>query len=278
MENRLYHKDIAHLNKNIRITSISSLVVVTTIFLLLTAMCVWLFAGSVTEKSLARGLVFPIHGTTDITLPKGGKVRSLFVQKGQYVERGQRIALVSIGTSNSVITSNSDGAVFFMRQENVAFEPYDPIVSLVQSNTDAQLLKALIYCDLANFKNVAVGQEVQLWPSNQKRDEVGYVKGHISRVTNYPIDKHEAAKKLKIEGYANTVLPVTDPVFEIEVAFDVKADDPSAMNWTFSAVNHPDMSAGTICEAIIITSKTSVFQRLFMRSKANMNKAKEWME
>ena len=35
-------------------------------------------------------------------------------------------------------------------------------------------------------RQLRIGMEAQVWPANEKRDEVGYVRGCISQVVRYP--------------------------------------------------------------------------------------------
>ena len=112
MENKLVKRDISHLNESIKVMSSSSVVLICTILFLILSIIIWLFAGTVTEKAHIKGVVFPDSGTTDICLPEAGVVRSIFVQKGQEVQSGQHIALVSVGNSYSVVAASSDGVVF----------------------------------------------------------------------------------------------------------------------------------------------------------------------
>ena len=250
----------------------------TLVFLVL-SIIVWLFAGTVTEKSHIRGVVFPDSGMTDVCLPQAGTVRSVFVQKGQKVSAGQQLALVSVGNSYSVVTSSSEGVVFSCKQDNETFESFEPVVSLVgNGDGGGNSVILLAYSDLMNLKDVTPGQDVQVWPSNEKMDEVGYVRGKVASVSHYPAKRAEAAKKIKAQAYLDELLPEGVTTYELIVNLAVEKDNPALLDWTFDRGEHPDMSVGTLCDAIVITHTYSIFEYLFLKARAEKNKIQRWIE
>lgn len=279
MDNKIFRKDITQLNENIKVKSLSATLVLSTALILVLSLCLWLFTGTVTEKSYVKGVVFPVGGTTDATLPQGGVVRSMFVQKGQAVRKGQQIALVSVDDAYSVISAATDGTIFSTKLDNDPFEAFEPIVSIVDPSSDREFgLMLLAYSDLKNLKDLSAGQEVQIWPSNQKKDEIGYVRGNVSRVSYFPVARSEVASKVRISEYMNELIPENMSYYELEVVFRMSPDNPSKLDWTYDNMQHPDMNMGTLCDAIVIKNTYTIFQYLFLRAKASVNKVKEWSE
>ena len=279
MDNKIFRKDITQLNENIKVKSLSATLVLSTALILVLSLCLWLFTGTVTEKSYVKGVVFPVGGTTDATLPQGGVVRSMFVQKGQAVRKGQQIALVSVDDAYSVISAATDGIIFSTKLDNDPFEAFEPIVSIVDPSSDREFgLMLLAYSDLKNLKDLSAGQEVQIWPSNQKKDEIGYVRGNVSRVSYFPVARSEVASKVRISEYMNELIPENMSYYELEVVFRMSPDNPSKLDWTYDNMQHPDMNMGTLCDAIVIKNTYTIFQYLFLRAKTSVNKVKEWSE
>ena len=277
MDNKIYKKDIVQLNENIKVKSLSVTIVLSTALILILSLCLWLFTGTVTEKSYVKGVVFPVGGTTDATLPQSGVVRSMFVQKGQTVRKGQQIALVSVDDAYSVISASVDGTIFSTKLDNEPFEAFEPIVSIVDpSDNSSGGLVLLAYSDLKNLKDLGVGQDVQVWPSNQKKDEIGYVRGNVSRVSHFPVARSEAASKVKISEYMSELIPENVSYYELEVMFRRSPNNPSELDWTYNNMQHPDMKMGTLCDAIVIKNSYTIFQYLFLRAKASTHKVKEW--
>ena len=119
---------------HLRVTFVPAYLLATTIALLLAAFIVWGVLGTVSDKVYYSGVVFPVQGTTDVTLPNKGMVRTMLVQNGDSVHLGQRIAMVSVGESYSLLTSTVSGLVISAKADNELFEAFEPIVSVVDDN------------------------------------------------------------------------------------------------------------------------------------------------
>lgn len=279
MENELIKRDVNQLNDDIKVMSSSSIVLMCTLLFLLLSIVIWLFAGSVTEKAHIRGVVFPDSGMTDVCLPQPGIVRSVFVQKGQEVRAGQQLALVSVGDSYSVVSSSDEGVVFSCKQEGESFDPFEPVLSIIgKDGSGSSSAILLAYSDLMNLKDIAAGQDVQVWPANEKQDEVGYVRGKVAKVSHYPAKRAEAAKKIKGQEYLDELLPEGVTSYEIVVNLSSKPDNPALLDWTFNKGDHPDMSVGTLCDAIVVTHNYSIFEYLFLKVRTEKNKVQRWIE
>lgn len=279
MENELIKRDINQINDDIKVLSSSSITLMCTLLFLILSIIIWLFAGTVTEKAHIRGVVFPDNGMSDVCLPQAGVMRNVFVQKGQKVKVGQQLALVSVGNSYSVVTASDDGIIFSNKQEGESFDPLEPVVSIIGMNDDRNTSVVLLaYSDLMNLKDIAAGQDVQVWPSNEKTDEVGYVRGTVASVGRYPVKKAEAAKKIKAQAYLDELLPDGVTSYELVVNLAVEKDNPALLDWTFDRGVHPDMSVGTLCDAIVITHTYSIFEYLFLKARAEKNKIQRWIE
>ena len=119
---------------HLRVTYVPTYLLASAVIVLLVAFIVWGFLGNVSDKAYYSGVVFPVQGTADITLPNKGIVRSMLVHNGDSVRQGQTVAMVSIGDSHSFLTSRVSGLVISTKADNEPFEAFDPIVSVVDGN------------------------------------------------------------------------------------------------------------------------------------------------
>ena len=95
------------------------------------------------------------------------------------------MALVSIGDSYSFLTSKVNGLVISTKTDNEPFEAFDPIVSVIDddaSDGQAQRTQLIAYADNEAQRDLRIGMETQVWPADEKRDEIGYVRGRITQV------------------------------------------------------------------------------------------------
>lgn len=173
---------------HLRVTFVPAYLLATAIGMLLAAFIVWGVLGTVSDKVYYSGVVFPVQGTTDVTLPNKGIVRTMLVQNGDSVHLGQTIAMVTVGDSYSFLTSTVDGLIISAKTDNELFEAFEPIISVVDNKTTSpsQQTQLIAYADNDAQRQLRIGMEVQVWPANEKRDEIGYVRGRISQVVRYP--------------------------------------------------------------------------------------------
>jgi hypothetical protein len=220
----------------------------------------------VSDKAYYSGVVFPVQGTTDITLPNNGIVRSMLVHNGDSVHEGQTIAMVSIGDSHSFLTSTVNGLVISTKTDNEPFEAFGPIVSVIEGNASgAQPLRTQLvaYADNEAQRDLRVGMEAQVWPADEKRDEIGYVHGRITQVVRYPADADEVRQTLKSNILAKRLLEQGDVVYEVRIDLLRLPEDATRYDWSFGEPDNVSMGIGTYCSVLTETRRCSMFQYLF---------------
>jgi hypothetical protein len=249
--------------------------------LLLAAFIVWGFLGNVSDKAYYSGVVFPVQGTTDITLPNKGIVRAVLVHNGDSVRQGQTVALVSIGDSHSFLTSTVNGLVISTKTDNEPFEAFDPIVSVIDGNVSERQLQhtqLIAYADNEAQRDLRIGMEAQVWPADEKRDEIGYVRGRISQVVRYPADADDVRQILKSNILAKRLLEQGDVVYEVRIDLLRQPDDATRYDWSFGEPENVSMSIGTYCSVLTETRRLSMFQYLFESSRTHFRNLKQKFE
>lgn len=254
------------LGDHLRVTAVPTYLLAAAIILMLGAFIVWGFLGNVSDKAYYSGVVFPVQGTTDITLPNKGMVRTMLVHNGDSVYQGQTVALVSIGESYSFLTSTVDGLVISAKTDNEPFEAFDPIVAVVEESgirsqkTGTQLIA---YADNEAQRDLRIGMEAQVWPADEKRDEIGYVRGRITQVVRYPAAADEVRQTLKSNILAKRLLEQGDVVYEVRIDLLPSPEDPTRYDWSFGEPADVSMGIGTYCSVLTETKRRSMFEYLF---------------
>ena len=252
---------------NLRVTAVPTYLLATAIIILLGAFIVWGFLGTVSDKAYYSGVVFPVEGTTDITLPNKGMVRTILVHNGDIVRQGQTVALVSIGDSHSSLTSTVDGLVISTKTDNEPFEALDPIVSVIDANASegqSQHTQLIAYADNEAQRDLRIGMEAQVWPADEKRDEIGYVRGRITQVVRYPAAADEVRQTLKSDIMAQRLLGQgKDVVYEVRIDLLRLPEDSTRYDWSFGEPADVSMGIGTYCSVLTETKRRSMFQYLF---------------
>ena len=263
---------------HLRVTYVPTYLLATAGGLLLAAFIVWGILGSVSDKVYFSGVVFPVEGTSDVTLPNKGIVRSILVHNGDSVHEGQTIAMVSIGNSHSFLTSTVSGLVIHSKTDNEPFEAFDPIISVVNAGTgnqESQRAQLIAYADNDAQRDLRIGMEAQVWPADEKRDEIGYVRGHITQVVRYPANAVDVRQTLKSDNLVQQLLGDGDKIV-YEVIIDLQRDpkDPTRYDWSFGEPDGVSMDFGTYCSVLTETRRFSMFQYLFETTRTRFRNIK----
>ena len=262
---------------HLRVTYVPTYLLATAAAVLLAAFIVWGVLGTVSDKVYYSGVVFPVQGTTDILLPHKGIVRSVMVRDGDMVKKGQAVALVSVDDSHSFLTSTADGMVVSSKADNEPFEAYEPIISIMEeSPTGEQTQRTLLvaYADNNAQRDLRVGMEAQVWPSNEKRDEIGYVRGRIIQVVRYPANVDKVGQTLKSNVLAKRLTEQSDAVYEVLIDLQRDPADPENYDWSFGVPENVSMDFGTYCSVLTETRRLSMFQYLFEASRTQVRNLK----
>ncbi len=271
-EQRLQSPD--QIGNTLKVTALPTYLLACTALLLMIAFFVWGFLGSVSDKVYYSGVVFPLEGTTDVSLPNRGMVRTVFVRNGDHVSQGQTLALISMEDSYSILTSTVDGTVISTKDDNEPFEAFEPIISVVGGNEQSQRAMLIAYIDNAGQRDLREGMMAQVWPENEKRDEIGYVKGKVVRVDRYPVTASEVSQTLKSEEMARRLLASGEMMYQVSIELFTSPTDPTRYDWSFGEPRNVNMNVGTYCSVLSETRRRSMFQYLFEETRTRFRGAK----
>ena len=273
-----YHSP-SEIGDHLKITYVPTYLLATAICLLIAAFIVWGFLGNVSDKAYYSGVIFPKEGTTDITLPNHGVVRNMLVHNGDSVHAGQTVAMVSINGSYSFLSSTVNGLVISVKGDSEPFEGFEPIVSIVKKGAANRQMQLIAYADNDAQRHLCVGMEAQVWPANEKRDEIGYVYGRISRVVRYPAKLSKVRQKLKSETLAKQLTgDGEDLVYEVQIDLRRAPDDSTGYDWSFGKPDDVSMEIGTYCSVLTETRRRSMFEYLFEASRTQIRNLQQKFE
>lgn len=260
----------------INVSTVSIKAIIGTLGIVAVGVVLWCFLGTITDREHIKGIVFPSDGTSGVDIPNDGTVREIFVHKGDKVTRGQTLALVSVSGSYSILSAPYDGVVLSYIPENQTFKAFEDIVDLLSDQTSGPVLSVTAYANFSEKRFMKPGQEVQITPSNEKKERVGFVRGKIVSVAAYPTSKQEAVIKLQNSSLADEIFPDDRSVFEIEIEMDTDPDCPDELDWSFPLREPIDMSVGTFCNIEVIVRSRSVFQYLLENAQETKQKIIPW--
>ena len=252
------------IGSTLKVTALPTYLLALTALLLIGAFFVWGFLGTVSDKVYYSGVVFPLEGTSDVSLPNRGMVRTIFVHSGDHVSRGQSVALISVDNSYSILTSTVEGTVISTKVDNEPFEAFEPIISVISGN-EAQTQRTMLiaYIDNAGQRDLREGMNAQVWPEDEKRDEIGYVRGRVMRIDRYPVSANEVRQTLKNEEMASRLLESGHMMYQVNIELLRSEQNPTLYDWSFGQPDDVSMNVGTYCSVLSETRRRSMFQYLF---------------
>lgn len=263
----------------LKVTALPTYLLALTALLLMGAFFVWGFLGSVSDKVYYSGVVFPSEGTTDVSLPNRGMVRTVFVHSGDHVSQGQSVALISMEDSYSILTSTVEGTVISTKVDNEPFEAFEPIISVV-GGSDLQSTRTMLiaFVDNAGQRDLREGMTAQVWPEDEKRDEIGYVRGRVVRIDRYPAAADEVRQTLKSEEMARRLLESGETLYQVHVELLLSPENSQEYDWSFGQPEDVNMNVGTYCSVLSETRRRSMFQYLFEEARTRFRAVKLRME
>lgn len=264
----------SELGEYVRISNIHGRVILSAIAFLSIGILAWCFFGTMTDKEHVQGVIFPTEGTNGVSIPNGGVVKEVFIHKGDLVEIGQALALVSVSGAYSIVSAPFEGEVLSYLPENETFEAFEDIVNLLPAGMSGQVKSVTAYANFKTKRFLAPGQAAQITPANETRERIGYVRGKVVSVSAYPISRKEAVLKFQNASLADQIFPDDASVFEVEIEMD--SDPQGRLDWSFASKEHVDMSVGTFCNIEIVVKSRNIFHYLLENLKETENSIKLW--
>ena len=188
-------------------------------------------------------------------------------------------ALVSVGDSYSILTSTVEGTVISTKVDNEPFEAFEPILSVVDG-MDPRSGKAMLiaYVDNAGQRHIKEGMGAQVWPENEKRDEIGYVRGRITRIDRYPVAADVVRQTLRSEEMADRLLTAGTTMYQVNIELFTSAENPAEYDWSFGEPDDVNMNIGTYCSVLTETRRRSMFRYLFDSARTRFRAVKLRLE
>jgi hypothetical protein len=132
----------------------------------------------------------------------------------------------------------------------------------------------IAYVDNAGQRDLKVGMNAQVWPEDEKRDEIGYIRGRITRIDRYPVAAGVVRQTLKSDDLAERLLESGEMMYQVNIELLRSPQDPSLYDWSFGQPADVHMNIGTYCSVLSETRRRSMFRYLFEGSRTRFRSVK----
>jgi HlyD family secretion protein len=124
-----------------------------------------------------------------------------------------------------------------------------PVMSI---QPDSDNVEALAYVSALQAKDIRTGMDARVSPSTVKREEYGFIRGHVVFVADYPATSAALMRNFQNEQVAQ-VMAGSGPVTEVRVALERDAKTESGFVWSSPGGPPVRISAGTLTVTEIVT-------------------------
>jgi HlyD family secretion protein len=142
----------------------------------------------------------------------------------------------------------------------------EPIVSI---QPQRQNLEVLAYIPSLSSKDLRVGMDAEISPSNVKREEYGFMRGHVDYVADFP-----ATDAAMMRNFENKILvqslAESGPVTEIRATLTPNSTTRTGFAWSTSAGPAMAVTSGTICRMDVVTRREKPISLVFPFLRAKL--------
>ena len=218
----------------------------------------WCAFGTVNDKVMTQGIVFPFEEVTPVSIPLGGIVDQVLVKPGQQVKDKTALLTILHSDDTTNIVAPHNGIVLNTPMEGDKVNAQEPVVWLLPDNTETCGREILCYVPFDNLRKLKPGQPVQVTPADLQRENWGYAYGEIVGIEQYPTTKQEIRKRLKLDPLAAFIAD-GQAVYEVRV---VLAENGGDLVWSREKSKSLKIGTGTLCNVQIITAREHVWRVL----------------
>lgn len=258
-----------------------SWIAVGTILLLIGAVLVWGFLGTMQLREDVSGVLVRSGTTLDIYAKTTGAVLDVTVSPGDTLHRDQVIVRLEqtalVDRVNMLIAQNAPEAeIDIARQDlinasqvlnyhagrlaDVYVQPGDLVktgdkLATIYVGADVDKgLECLLFVPLDQMKEIEKGQLVNVYPAGVKKKAYGNMTGTIVFISEYPVTERYLYQILGSEELALSFLGET-ACYEVALVLDVSEETETGFQWTTSMGPSKPFGDLTLCDATIIVEE-----------------------
>lgn len=139
-----------------------------------------------------------------------------------------------------------------------------PIVSIQPRRENLELLA---YMPSLLAKDVRPGMDAEVSPSNIKREEYGFIRGHVDFVADYPATRAALMRNFENDALVNS-LSAGGAVTELRATLQGDPASASGFAWSTSRGPAAVITSGTICQVNIVTKREKPIFMIFPHLQA----------
>jgi len=156
---------------------------------------------------------------------------------------------------NSKVFSPYEGKVLDINvKEGSYISTGRPMISLEKIGAGRSNLKAILYVNSYEAKNIDVGMVVNISPAHVKKEEFGSMLGIVTYVGTYPATSSSMMKELDNEALVQT-LSASGAPYRFEVVLLPDQNTVNGFKWTTRNGYPHKLASGTLCSGLVVVKQ-----------------------
>ncbi len=251
-----------------------------TVLLVLLAVLVWAFFGTMALKQAAQGVLIKAGRTITLYAPEDKVLLDLAIQRDQMVAKDQVVARLDqpelVEHITQLIASGAGEAELeaarqelLRRSQVISFEggrvkdiyvhagdylaKGQRIATLLQSPPKGQNITCRLYVPMDQAHGIKKGMTVNVYPDFADKNTYGNMVGTVADISEYPVSDNYLLDAL---GSAELAMGLTGGMscFELTISLKTSADTPTGYYWTTSKGPSIQMSDLSMVTADVVLS------------------------
>lgn len=245
------------LDQLVRITTPKGWLALVALSVLLVAVLVWAFVGTISEKVYGHGILLRAGGVVDVEARVSGVLSGIYVDIGQEVQKGQIVArIVPEGelAGDKVICPYAGRVVEIKAREASHIDVGTSILSIELTGSGLSDLEAIVYVPPQDGERIEPGMDAQVTPASVVKQESGFIIGKVTSVGDYPATYQGMLRTLGSEELVQSLRPQDVGVAPIEVHITL-VPTQSGYKWSTERGSDTRIQSGMHCSVSIVISR-----------------------
>jgi HlyD family secretion protein len=166
------------------------------------------------------------------------------------LEQSRRLLELDYAETSKVLSPYSGRVLEVKANEGALVTAGAPVISI---EPEDKTLEILAYLPSSQVKTVRRGMAAEVSPASVKREEFGFIPGHVIWVADFPTTPEAVMKTLQNEALVKTL--AATPVTEVRIRLETDTKTKSGFHWSSSRGPSSRVDTGTLVSIQIVTFK-----------------------
>lgn len=242
---------------------------------LVLAISIWGFTGSLTESVSGLGITLPTQNVQPIYASENGIIRNINLHIGDRIHPFSAVGYIYNEKTNkrTLVTSNSKGRVIEVLKEEGGYVTVGEKIALTvpEENKGVYLVA---YIPAYKSKNIKNGMSAFFSPATAPYSEYGYMKAVVRQVGENPVNEESIGAELMNKSLVRQVNSL-GPVIKVVLELIPDQNTYSGYKWTSKKGWKNHIEFGMIGEVIITTSYRTPASYVIPALREIINQKKE---